>query len=367
VTLGTLRLIDFRNFQGLEVDFGGRSAAVWGPNGRGKSNLLEAIILLGTTRSHRTRRDAELVRFGARGYAVSGELSGSAGGRTTLAITYSEAEGKRGSVDRKETARLSEIVGRCGVVCVSPEDVEITSGEPEVRRRYLDLTLCSLSTVYLRALQEYNRVHRHRGRLLREGLGPEAAAHLETWDAQLARWAQPVFSMRREAVSEIGPYAEEIYGALGGREELAVAYAPGAGEEETVSEEKLLAKLRAKRSFDLRTGRTSVGPHRDDMEIRLGGKPIRSYGSRGQHRSAVLALKLAAARLMERRMGEAPLLLLDDVFTELDEGRSDALAARLAREGQTFATGTDREALRRFLPGAEGFSLEEGGALVHAG
>ncbi|MFH1679537.1 MAG: DNA replication/repair protein RecF [Candidatus Eisenbacteria bacterium] len=366
MTLETLRLVDFRNFREIEIGFLGRSAAVWGPNGMGKTNLLEAIFVLGATRSHRTRRDSELIRFGAHGFAVSGEFRGKEGTRTALAVSFEEGVGKRGSVDRKEVERLSSIVGRCGVVFVAPEDVEITRGEPYGRRQYIDLTLCSLSPRYLRSLQEYNRVHRQRGRLLRDGFGG-GAAHLETWDRQLAAWALPIFMMRREAIEEIGPIAEGVYGELGGGEELAVVYAPGAGEEEMRSEERFLARLRASRGSDLRTGRTSVGPHRDDLTILLDGKPMRAFGSRGQHRSAVLALKIAAGRLMEARMGEPPLLLLDDVFTELDERRSAALAERLVGEGQVFATGTDREALSRHVPDAERFALEEGGVLVREG
>jgi DNA replication and repair protein RecF len=367
VRLETLHLVDFRNFRALDAEFGGRSAVIWGPNGRGKTNLLESVFFLGTTRSHRTRRDSEVVRFGASGFSTAGEFRTANGGRTAIAVAYDEDLGKRGSVDRKEAERLSTLVGRCGVVIVAPEDVEITGGEPEVRRQYLDLTLCALSPVYLRSLQEYNRAHRHRGRLLREGFGGEAAAHLDTWDRQLARWAIPLFAMRRDAALEMGPIAEEAYGRLGGGERLAIAYAPGAGEDEAVSAERFEAALRARRGADLRTGRTSIGPHRDDLAVRLDERPIRSFGSRGQHRSAVLALKIAAARLMERRMGEPPILLLDDVFTELDEGRSVALAERLGEEGQVFATGTDREALGRFVPGADRFAMEEGGVLVREG
>ncbi|MFH1278564.1 MAG: DNA replication/repair protein RecF [Candidatus Eisenbacteria bacterium] len=365
--LETLRLADFRNFRSLEIGFEGRSAAIWGPNGRGKTNLLEAIFLLGATRSHRTRRDAELVRFESRAFSVAGELRKGGGGRTTLALVYEEGAGKRGSVDRKEVARLSEMVGRCGVVFVSPEDVDITRGEPERRRQFLDLTLCTLSGVYLRSLQEYQRVHRHRGRLLREGFGRGGGALLDPWDRQLARFATPLLEMRREALEELGPIAEGVYGELGGGERLEVAYVPGVRGDDGASEEAFVRKLRMHRERDLRTGRTSVGPHLDDVEILLGGKTIRSFGSRGQHRTAVLALKIAAGRLMRRVTKESPLLLLDDVFTELDEGRSLALAERLAGEGQVFATGTDRSDLERYFPDAVRFSLPEEGMVVREG
>lgn len=365
--LEALRLADFRNFRGLEVGFEGKSAAIWGPNGRGKTNLLESIFLLGATRSHRTRKDTELLRFGSRAYSVVGEFRGDAGGRTVVAIVFEEGAGKRGSVDRKEVGRLSEIVGRCGVVFVSPEDVEITSGEPEKRRRFLDLTLCTLSGVYLRSLQEYQRAHRHRGRLLRERPGPGTGAQLDSWDRQLARRARPLFSMRREAIEEFGPVAEGVYGELGGGERLEVRYVPGAAPDEEASEEAFVHRLNGNRPKDLRTGRTSVGPHMDDLEILLDGKGIRVFGSRGQHRTAVLALKIATGRLMRRVTGEAPILLLDDVFTELDERRSMSLAERIAGEGQVFATGTDRSGLDRYFPDAVRFSLREEGMLVREG
>lgn len=363
--LETLRVADFRNFRSLDVGFEGRSAAIWGPNGRGKTNLLEAIFLLGATRSHRTRRDAELVRFESRAFSVVGDFRRDGGGRTTLALVYEEGGGKRGSVDRKEVSRLSEMVGRCGVVFVSPEDVEITKGEPERRRHFLDLTLCTLSGVYLRSLQEYLKVHRHRGRLLRDGLG--GGARLDPWDRQLARWAAPLIRTRRESLEELGPIAEGVYGDLGGGEKLEIAYVPGVSDEDGASEEAFVARLRANRDRDLRTGRTSVGPHRDDVEILLDGNSIRNFGSRGQHRTAVLALKIAAGRLMGRVTKETPLLLLDDVFTELDEGRSLALAERLVGEGQVFATGTDRSGLERYFPDAVRFSLPEEGKVIREG
>lgn len=367
MTLETLRLFNFRNFRELDVRLDGRSVAIWGPNGRGKTNLLESVFLLAATRSHRTRRDSELVRFGESGYSVAGGFRRDGGGTTSVALVYQEGSGKRGSVDGKETERLSSLVGRCGVVFVSPEDVEITRGEPERRRHFLDLTLCTLSPVYLRSLQEYNKVLRQRGRLLREAHGPDAAALLDTWDRQLARWAMPILSLRRETVGEIGPVAEEVYGELGGGETLRVAYRPGASAEECASEESLMRRLAANRAGDLRTGRTSVGPHRDDMDVLLDGKAIRNFGSRGQHRTAVLAFKIAAGRLLGEKMGEAPILLLDDVFTELDERRSAALSGLLRREGQVFAVGTDRGGLKDHFPAAAAWSIGEEGRLVLEG
>ncbi|MBN1825090.1 MAG: DNA replication/repair protein RecF [Candidatus Eisenbacteria bacterium] len=363
MTLETLRLSDFRNFGDLEVDFAGRTAAVWGPNGMGKTNLLEAVFLLGTTRSHRTRKDAEMVRFGARGYVVGGVFRRSGGERTEIALAYEEGGRKRGRVDRKDVDRLASLVGLFGVVFVSPEDVEITRGGPDRRRQYLDLTLCSVDPVYLRALQEYNRAHRQRGRLLREGRGPGLEAQIDSWDRQLARSAVPLDRARREAVDRLSPAAERTYADLGGGERLEMALVPGSGEG-AVDEEALLERLRAGREVDRRTGRTGVGPHRDDLEVLLDRRPIRSYGSRGQNRTAVLALKIGAARYMEERTGEKPLLLLDDVFTELDRSRSLALAERLRGEGQVFATGTDRGGLERYFPDAEWFSIREGGRLV---
>ena len=349
------------------MNFDSRCVTVCGPNGMGKTNLLESIFLLGATRSNRTRRDVELVRFGEKSYSVSGRFQRSEGGELTVSLSYEEGGRKRGKIDRKEVETLSSMVGAFGVVFVSPEDVEITCGQPERRRQYLDLTLCSIDPVYMRSLQEYNKVHRQRGRVLREFYERPDAKLLDSWDRQLAERAIPVMKIRGEAITGLSGEAEKVYGELGGGEELSIALVSGAGEEETSSIEAFVTRLERNRAWDLKTGRTSTGPHRDDLEILLDGKPIRKFGSRGQHRTAVLALKIAASRFMEKRTGEKPLLLLDDVFTELDASRSLALAERLEGEGQIFATGTGQAGLNRFFPGADGYSIAEEGRLIREG
>jgi len=366
VTLETLRLFHFRNFGEVEIGFENRSAVVWGPNGRGKTNLLESIFVLGTTRSHRTRRDGELVRFGAAGFALSALFRADDGRASRVSLTYEEKTGKKASVDGKEAERLSSLVGRTPVVLVSPEDAEITRGEPERRRYFLDLTLCTTSELYLRTLQKYNRAHKQRGRVLREEKGADIGRLLDPWDRQLAEAGVPLASLRRAAIDELSPVAEDVYGELGGGETLSIRYAPGSGEE-AASEKEFAAALRKRRAHDIRTGRTSVGPHRDDVELLLDGRPLRNYGSRGQHRTAVLALKIAAGRTMKKKLGEEPIVLLDDVFTELDEKRSLSLAGHLRKEGQLVVTGTDGEELCRFFPDANRFSLAGAGRLKREG
>ncbi len=364
--LDSLRLLDFRNFRELEIEPGGRCAAIWGPNGRGKTNLLEAIFLLGTTRSHRTRKDPELIRFGGDVYHVAGSYRRSNGGRMTLSVAYEKGGRKKGRVDGKEVSKMSSLVGRCGVVLVSPEDVEITKGEPERRRQFLDLTLCSIDPIYLRSLQELGRILRQRSSLLRDTWEPDRARMLDPWDRQLAAAGWAITEARARAMEELAPLVEEAYSALGGGEQLVIGYRPGIGRE-PVSEEDVLQKIVAVRDEDLRLRRTTIGPHRDDLDLELDGRSIRAYGSRGQHRTAVLALKLAAVRLMAQRLGEEPILLLDDVFTELDASRAERLATRLDGAGQVFATGTGRAELDRFFPGVEHFKVEEEGRVVRGG
>jgi len=367
VILENLRLLDFRNFQDVEIETGGDSAVIWGPNGRGKTNILEAIFILGTTRSHRTRKDIEMVRFGRRLFSVTGKFRREDRGTTALSVNYETNGKKRGRVDGKDVGRLSSMVGQCGVVLVSPEDVEITGGEPERRRQYIDLTLCSIDPVYLRSLQEYNRILRQRGRILRDTRDEGRARLLDPWDRQLAKSAFIITGLRAAAVRELTPLAEEAYGILGGGEKLSVGYRPGTGEEFIGSEEDILARLQSVRSDDLRMKRTTVGPHRDDLALELDGNRLRSFGSRGQHRTAVLALKLAAIGLMKERLGENPILLLDDVFTELDAERAAKLASFLEGAGQIFATGTERSELGKYFPAAARFAVREEGRVVRAG
>ncbi len=362
--LESLRLLDFRNFRDEEIDVGGRCAVIWGPNGRGKTNILEATFILGSTRSHRTRKESELVRFGSRQFNVTGSFRREDQGRTTLSVLYEMGGKKQGRVDGKAAERLSSMVGRCGVVLVSPEDVEITGGEPERRRNFIDLTLCSIDPVYLRSLQEYNRILRQRAGILRDDRDPERGRLLDPWDRLLARSACVITEIRSAAVMNLAPLAEGAYEKLGGGERLEIRYKPGVGDTEELSEETIRERLLAARRNDLRTKRTSVGPHRDDLVLELDGRSIRSFGSRGQHRTAVLALKLAAAGLMKERLGADPILLLDDVFTELDSGRAERLASYVNGAGQVLATGTERAELGKYFPDAVELSVGEEGKVV---
>ncbi len=362
--LESLSLHDFRNFQDVEIEASRGGAVIWGPNGRGKTNLLEAIFILGATRSHRTRKDVELIRFGCPFFRVSGRFRKEDAGRTTISLSYERNGRKRGRIDGKEKEKLSSMVGHCGVILVSPDDVEITGGEPEKRRQFLDLMLCTVDGVYLRALREYNRILRQRGSILRDFRERDRGGLLDPWDRQLAEGAASITSARSAAVSRLGPLAEESYGKLGGGEIFTVAYRPGAGEGPEWTSEQVYDRIVAAREEDLRTRRTSIGPHRDDLLFRLDDRPIRNFGSRGQHRTAVLALKLAAVELMKERLGDDPIVLLDDVFTELDAGRARRLADHLPGAGQVFATGTGRADLAEYFPGATAFSVNEEGGVV---
>ena len=350
--LAALHLWDFRNFERQSLNLAPGVNLVTGPNGAGKTNVLEAIHLLGTSRSHRTARDREMVRWGRHGYVVRGELEGTAG-RVTLEVRYALGEGKRLLVNGRECAQASGLIGRLPVVLFSPDDLLLVKGGPHLRRRLLDRTLAQAGSRYLAAWQRYKRALFHRNALLRRGLPRgEAGSLLEAWDHQMAEAGAVLVRERSLAVSHMGAAAAGFYdmlacgeGAPG--ERLAISYQPSvslpaeaARGEEVQAFLEALARLRGE---EVARGVSLVGPHRDDLRIVLGGRSASAHASQGQQRSAVLALKLAQVGFLAEATGKDPILLLDDVMSELDEGRRARLGEVVARwRLQSMVTSTER-------------------------
>jgi DNA replication and repair protein RecF len=348
VHLSGIELRHFRNLGSQELEIPPQGLALVGDNAQGKSNFLEAIYYLETFRSFRGAPDEQLVELGEELFRVAGRLDGSEGRPRAVTAAYQKrGKRKKVTVDGAEPDRLGDALGALAAVIFSPSDVALVSGGPAERRRYLDIVLSLNAPGYLRALQHFRHVLSQRNAALRdETRSPEL---VRAWDEGLVRWGSQVLCERRAWVEERCGSFRALYEAVGGPgQSAALRYAPGVPLEGAVGEEDVAAAYRAaldaSRDRETRFGGTAVGPHRDDLVVSLdaptGTLAARDFGSGGQWRTAALALRLVEARTIRDRRGRAPLVLVDDVFAELDEGRSERALALLEREetGQVILT-----------------------------
>lgn len=340
--LKKLSLTNFRNIASLELTFGTLATAFVGQNGQGKTNTLEAIHLLALGKSLRTAEERELIRQGSDFFRIAAELT-SGDTQVTLELAYTRAGEKRCKVDGKQVA-VGDFIGHFFVVAFFPEDLNFILLTPSVRRRYLDALLSSLSHTYLLALARYTKALRQRNALLlriREGFANEAELHF--WDQELARHGCVVGQLRVELLAEIAPRLATRYRAISlTNRELTLTLKNFHAQDLTV--EKFIENLAKLRSEDVKYGVTNYGPHRADLSFALDGMPLASSGSRGEIRSAMLALKFAELTIIEERHHTRPIFLLDDVYSELDRGRQTQLMCEIATH-QTFITTTKLEHL----------------------
>lgn len=371
--LSHLSLTNFRNYARLELDLPPALTVLQGANAQGKTNLLEAIHLLATGRSPRAIAERELINWlaleGPLPYArLVGEIGRGEQLELVLMLTRNGSANNGPSV-RKQVRingvakRALDLIGQLRVVLFLPEDVSLVAGSPAERRRYLDIALCQIDASYCRALAEYAKGLAQRNALLKR-LRDEGGDvnQLNFWDDMLAQNGGLLLHRRARAIAALERLAAECHRTLTqGAERLRLAYLPSPGPgrlfpgaqapdatgevyaEIAVKEitHRLAAQLRATRNRDIASGTSLLGPHRDDMGFSIAGRDLRLYGSRGQQRTAALALKLAEVELMRAETGDSPLLLLDDVMSELDAVRRHALLDTLKRADQALVTATD--------------------------
>ncbi|HSG08081.1 MAG TPA: DNA replication and repair protein RecF [Longimicrobiales bacterium] len=346
--LTRLTLRHFRNLGIQDLELPPEGVAIIGNNAQGKSNLLEAIYYLETFRSFRGARDEQLLAFGEGVFRVSGTLvPQEPGGRPQQVAAAFEKKGKRKkvSVDGVEPDRVSDGLGCLAAVIFSPSDVELVSGGPGERRRFLDIVLSLSDAGYLHALQEFRRVLARRNASLKDGL---PGSVVMAWDPALVRSGALVMKTRQDWVAARCGAFREYYSAVSGGLGARIAYRSNTtlGEGATLDEvtEAYREALAAAADRERRTGTTVVGPHRDELLLRLEDEgddlDLRDYGSGGQRRTAALALRLVEARTIREVRGQEPLILLDDVFAELDGHRSERILDLMEREetGQVVLT-----------------------------
>jgi len=365
VLLRHLSLRHYRNYVALDVAFQPGLVLLHGANAQGKTNLLEAIYLLATTKSSRTRTDSELISWAERdplsptAFArVVGQVE-RGGSEQSLEIVVREGgpEGqarkrfKLNGIERK----ASEIVGAVHAVFFSPTDVDLVAGSPSVRRRFLDVMLCQLDAGYFRALTRYNRAIVQRNALLRQiREGSQPAGSLSFWDDQLCEHGGLVVGCRSGATEDLARIAAERHLTLsGGQERLTVEYRPALG---GVAVEGLAAV----RPRELAAGMSLAGPHRDDLAFSVNEVDATAFGSRGQQRTATLAMKLAELAHMRGQSGEQPILLLDDATSELDPPRREAILRAAAEGQQTFVTSADGAGAGEFSAAAQRWEVARG-------
>ncbi len=315
--LTSLTTRNFRNLASLDVELPHQGMVVLGENGHGKTNLLEAVYYLVLFRSLRGAKDRELVRFGEAGFFLAGE----SGARVTVGY---EIAGKRKkvTVDRAELQKLSDGVGYVTAVPFSPGDRAMIAGGPAGRRRFLDIVLALTASGYLAALTAMRQALRQRNAALRLGRGNAARA----FDAPFAAAAADVARARRNWAAQWSGRYHELTVALGEEREATLLYRPDHHREDDTAEH-IRNALGTALERDVRRGVTTVGPHRDDLQLMLDGRDLRTYGSAGQQRTAAIALRLLEAQSLKEATGAPPIALYDDVFTELDRGRQERLLA----------------------------------------
>ncbi|MGV3617325.1 MAG: DNA replication/repair protein RecF [Fimbriimonas sp.] len=355
--VATVVLEGFRNYASLHLDLAPGFNVVAGPNAQGKTNLLEALYLLATTRLLRGQRDGEAIMEGHDRAVAMAEMHE---GHTRLAVILERGARKRATLNGLGLPRAADLIGRLPCVCVSAADMAIVRGEPGDRRLFLDLEISSLSPGYLRHLTLYKRALEQRNALLREARERSLPGALfEPWEEQIAEHGAALRTRRREFIGRLSPTSAAVHAQMGHGERVEVSYT---ARDDGNDYESLRDGLAAVRPNDVMRGGTSVGPHRDDLAIAVDGREARLYGSQGQQRTSVISVKLACLEIAREELGVPPLLLLDDILSDLDSRRRALLVdVVLERAGQAVLTCTEAEAAgERILSQAKLFGVHAG-------
>ncbi len=337
-----LRLVNFRNYPSLTLRPDAGLCVLTGENAAGKTNVLESLFLCSLGRSHRTVRDGEMVRAGENFASVSVDVE-TRGGPRRIECKLSSGDRKKLTIDGAPLVRSGELLGCLNVVMFAPEDLALVKDGPGERRRFLDMAISQLRPSYYYTLQQYNNALKQRNALLKDSEAMDFDA-LACWDEQLSVLGAAIILSRAELVERLGLIAAEQHETLSdGAEALLVEYEPNVAPQASNDLVKTLRLALADTAErDMYRGSTSVGPHRDDIKLLINRTDVRIYGSQGQQRTTVLSLKLAQLEILREEKDDSPVLLLDDVFSELDRNRQKMLLIA-AQDCQTFLTCTHLE------------------------
>lgn len=355
----SIELKNYRNYERLNLQFDENTNIFYGDNAQGKTNLLEAVYVSGTTKSHKGSKDREIIRFGETEAHICVYVhKNESNYKIDLHLKKNKAKGI--AINGIPIKKASDLFGIVNMVFFSPEDLNMIKNGPSERRRFLNVELSQLDKVYLYHLMNYNRVIHQRNMLLKDAFYREDLKDtLSVWDEQLVNFGIPIIERRNHFVNQLNEIVFDIhYQLTGKREKMKVVY------EANISPEQFKNQIELSKEKDLKLKTTSVGPHRDDLNFLVEGVDIRKYGSQGQQRTAALSLKLAEIELVKRTIHDTPILLLDDVLSELDSNRQTYLLDQI-HDIQTLisCTGLDDFISNRF-PLNKIFRVTEGNITV---
>lgn len=340
----SLKLQNFRNYDNLQLEFDNGTNIFFGDNAQGKTNILEAIFMTATTKSHKGSKDQDIIQFGheeahIRSYLFKEEIT------RQIDMHLRKGKTKGIAIDSQRIKKAAELMGLLNVVFFSPEDLSIIKDGPSERRRFIDMELCQLDSFYLYNLNHYNKIVGQRNKLLKDlSFNPGLKETLSIWDSQLVSFGSKLMERREIFISQLFDIISELHSKLsGGKEELKIVY------EKNVEIDDFEEKLKKSQEKDIILKQTTVGPHRDDIIFIVNNIDIRKFGSQGQQRTAALSLKLSEIELVKKSIKDTPVLLLDDVLSELDSNRQNYLLNSIG-DIQTIitCTGLDEFVNNRF-------------------
>ncbi len=332
-----IKINNYRNYSEAEIDFHDKMNIIYGDNAQGKTNILESIYICATTKSHQGSRDKEIIKIGCDEAHVKMYIE-KEGLEHYIDLHLKKNKPKGIAINGIPIKKSAELMGIINIVLFSPEDLNIIKNGPSERRRFTDMELCQLSRIYLDNLYRYSKVLNQRNHLLKQISHDESLYEtLSVWDEQLIRYGKEIIRERKDFIEQLNDISSEIHRKLTGeKENLSIQYEP------CVSEEEFAEKLYKNYKRDMYYQMTHIGPHRDDIKFISNDMDLRTYGSQGQKRTAALSLKLSEIEIVKKKTGDVPVLLLDDVLSELDRNRQNYLLESI--EGvQTIITCTGLE------------------------
>lgn len=333
----SIELADYRNYDSLTMEFCPGTNILYGDNAQGKTNILEAIYVSATTKSHKGSKDKEIINFNKEESHIRTYME-KEGVESRIDMHLRKNKSKGLAIDGQRVKKAADLIGLCNVVFFSPEDLGIIKNGPSERRRFVDMELCQLDSFYFYNLSNYNRIVDQRNSLLKDMyFNPQLKETLNIWDMQLVSYGSKIIERRKLFTEQLNEIIKDIHFNLsGGREQIQVKYEPN------VQIESFENQLKINQDRDIKSKMTSVGPHRDDFSFLIGDIDIRKYGSQGQQRTAALSLKLSEIELVKKITKDTPVLLLDDVLSELDNNRQNYLLSSIGNI-QTIITCTGLE------------------------